>query len=86
MSCTHAALCMQARMGVVTWMHHTFPSPVPCEQGCTLRLTMPSHALQLDPMHTKAAYSRGTCHNMKGDISAALGGAAWGAMRMGLPH
>ena len=53
---------------------------------CTLRLTMHSHALQLDPMHSKAAYSRGTCHNMKGDISAALGGEEWVAKRMGLPH
>ena len=32
-----------------------------------------SHALKLCPTHAKAAYSRGACHNMKGNISAALG-------------
>ena len=68
-------------------MHHTFPGySAPCERERTLRLTMHSHALQLNPMHSKAAYSRGTCHNMKGDISAALGGEEWVAKRMGLPH
>jgi lipoprotein NlpI len=32
-----------------------------------------SHALMLCPTHAKAAYSRGTCYNMKGNIAAALG-------------
>ncbi len=40
-------------------------------------IDMYGRSLSLDPTHARAAYSRGACHNMKGNIAQALG--AWGS-------
>jgi tetratricopeptide (TPR) repeat protein len=43
------------------------------EGSLDIAITYFTQALHLDPAHAKAAYARGACHNMKGNIAQALG-------------